>query len=258
MKLASMLNIPLFTISLGKLEFKPGLIPTLVTLILLYVLISLGQWQLDRAEFKDNIQKLINARTDLPHSDLGLLSGSIEERLFMPVTVNGTFDVDHQLLLDNRVVNHQAGYDVYTPLRRNDGTAILVSRGWVPLGRTRQDLPDIAFNHDSGNIRGILAKPPSAGLVLSDNANQYQQWPALAQFVDIQEIEENLGYPLYPMILILDKNNAVALHQEPIGLNMNSEKHLGYAFQWFGLATALFIIYLVVNTKRGNNNDRSS
>jgi cytochrome oxidase assembly protein ShyY1 len=28
------------------------------------------------------------------------------------------------------------------------------------------------------------------------------------------------------------------------------EKHVGYAVQWFGLATALLIIYLGVNTKR--------
>jgi cytochrome oxidase assembly protein ShyY1 len=31
---------------------------------------------------------------------------------------------------------------------------------------------------------------------------------------------------------------------------MGPEKHLGYAVQWFGLAVALLIIYLGVNTRR--------
>ena len=127
------------------------------------------------------------------------------------------------------------------------------------MGRTRQDMPDISLSDVSASTKGLLAKPPSSGIILSDNANQYQQWPAVAQFLDLNEVAEKLGYPLYPMILKLDKDDAAALHPVPIGVNMNSEKHLGYAFQWFGLASALLIIYLVVNTKRGNsNNDRSS
>lgn len=259
MNIGRFLNIPLFTISLGKLEFKPGLIPTLVTLMFLYVLIALGTWQLDRAAYKSNIQNLINERKDLLATNLQLVPTNTDERLFLPVKLDGVFDDRHQILLDNRVVNQRAGYDVYTPFIRDNAPALLVNRGWIKQGRTRQDIPDINIDHCSTGIEGILTKPPSHGLILSENSNQYQQWPAVAQFIDLDEIESALGYPLYPMILLLDKDHASVLHREPIAFKMNSAKHLGYAFQWFGLATALVIIYFVVNTKReGSNHDRTS
>lgn len=259
MNIGSYLNYSLFTISLGKLEFKPGLIPTLVTLVFLYLLISLGLWQLDRAEYKTNIENLVEQRKDLYPIMLDLAPAAIDERMYLPVKITGTFDRNHQILLDNRVLNHQPGYDVYTPLLRENGPALLVNRGWIKMGRTRQNLPDINIDNVYTDITGILNKSPSHGLILSDNANQYQQWPAVAQFIDLHEIESYLGYTLYPMILILNEQHESALQQAPIAFSMNSAKHLGYAFQWFALATTLIIIYIVVNTKRGKRkNDRTS
>ncbi len=131
MLLKQLFNKTLFTISLGKLEFKPGLIPTFATVAFLYLLISLGQWQLSRAEYKENIQTLINDRQNLPPIDYELAPTNIDEQLYLPVNINGYFDTNHQILLDNRVVNHAAGYDVYTPFIMNNGKAILINRGWV-------------------------------------------------------------------------------------------------------------------------------
>jgi len=259
MNIGNILNIPLFTISFGKLEFKPTLIPTLVTLIFLYLLITLGQWQLERADYKSNIQNRINERKNLQPTQLELVPTDLDDRMFLPVKIEGRFDNSHQILLDNRVVNHQAGYNVYTPLVRDNGPALLVDRGWIKQGRTRQDIPDIFIEDHHTKLEGILSKTPSRGLILSEDVNQYQHWPAAAQYIDLDEIKTSLGYPLYPMILILDKDHSSTLHREPIAFKMNSAKHFGYAFQWFGLATALVIIYLVVNTKReGSNNDRTS
>lgn len=255
MKSGSFLNLPLFTISFGKLEFRPQLIPTLITLILTYVLISLGQWQLDRAAYKESIQTMLDQRQQLAPVDLRQVPEATEERMFLPVTIEGTFDSDRQILLDNQVFNQQVGYGVYTPLLRENEPAVLVKRGWVPIGRTRQDMPDVQIQEPSHRIQGLLAKPPSHGLVLAENVNRYQQWPAVVQFIDLQEIESILGYALYPMIIILDNNDVSALHYEPIHFSMGSDKHRAYAFQWFGLAAALVIIYLVVNTKRGKSNN---
>ena len=68
--------------------------------------------------------------------------------------------------------------------------------------------------------------------------------------IDFEILEKSLGYPIQPMIIILDGNMDSAFHRKPIKLNMKSEKHTGYAVQWFGLATVLLIIYFIVNTKR--------
>jgi surfeit locus 1 family protein len=250
MKIFGKLNKPLFTISLGKLEFRPALVPGLVTIALLYLLVSLGQWQLHRAEFKQNLEQMVEKRSQLQPIALNQLYQPTDELQYRPVKAWGRFDQKHQILLDNRVFNQQVGYHVYTPLIREHGPAILVDRGWIKQGRTRQQLPEIKVDQEITSVTGMLNKPPSAGLVLAENVNQYDHWPGIAQFIDLTEIEKTLGYPLYPMVLVLDGDQASALKHEPIHFRMSSDKHLGYAFQWFGLAVALLIIFFVVNTKR--------
>lgn len=250
MKFFRRFNISLFTITLGNLEFKPNLFPTLVTIAFLYLLISLGQWQISRADYKDEREQLIEQRHD--ESPVALADAPTEQtaQLYMPVKTQGVFDDQHQIYLDNRVVNHKAGYDIYTPLKLQDGTAILVKRGWIQQGRTRDDLPDISIDQASVNVRGILSRVPSSGLILSENVNRFENWPTVVQYIDLHQLEQVLGYKLFPSILILDKQSDHAYHQQPIKFNMTSDKHLGYAFQWFGLAVALITIYFVVNTKR--------
>ena len=250
MNLKLYLNKPLFTISLGKLEFKPGWLPTVVTVILLYALISLGQWQLDRAEYKDTIQQLVNERQTLTAIAYLEKPADIDEQLYLPVYIDGYFDASQQVLLDNRVVNHTVGYDVLTPFIMQNGKSILVNRGWIKQGKTRQDIPPLDITDKRIQINGLLAKPPQPGLVLAENANNYLSWPAVVQFIDLEQISDASGYTIEPMILLLDADDNQALHREPITFKTNSAKHHGYAFQWFGLATALMVIYLTVNTNR--------
>jgi cytochrome oxidase assembly protein ShyY1 len=54
--------------------------------------------------------------------------------------------------------------------------------------------------------------------------------------------------------LVLDEGQAGGLQYDwsPIP-PMGPEKHLGYAIQWFGLAVALLIIYVGVNTHRNGS-----
>jgi surfeit locus 1 family protein len=244
------LHKKLFTLKSGNLEFSPGLIPTLVTIVLLYLLVSLGQWQLNRAEYKSDLEAMIETRKSLPPIHFDAAPEDQDKRLYLPVTVTGTYDRKHHILLDNRVVNMRAGYDVYTPLKINNGSAILINRGWLPQGKSRQDLPEI--NAPDVNIRltGLIAKPPLPGIILSRQENNILDWPAVVQYLDFAILEKSLGYSIKPMIIILNGNMGSAFHREPLKLNMKSEKHTGYAVQWFGLATVLLVIYFIVNTKR--------
>ena len=237
---------------MGKLEFKASFIPTLITILLLYILVSLGMWQLDRADEKTHLEQLVKQRSEQSAIQIDDAPRSKEDRMYLPVFVQGRFDTGHQILLDNQVFNHQAGYQVYTPLIREHGPLVLIDRGWIAQGNTRAELPDVSLSDPGAQetLQGVLMTPPAAPLVLADNVNNYQQWPAVSQFIDFSEVESALGQAVYPMVVKLDQNNRFALHQQAIRFNMTSDKHLGYAFQWFALALTLTIIYFVVNTKR--------
>ena len=234
--------------------FKPALIPSIITVALLYLMISLAMWQLDRADYKANLQSIIESRQDLNPVPLDSAPNNQDDWLYLPVTTAGTFDTEHQFFLDNQVNNMTAGYSVFTPLKLSDNHAILVNRGWLAQGNDRNRLPDITINqYDAAiNYSGLLANPPSAGLVLSSDANSYKQWPAVLQYIDITEIQKHLDYELKPMVLVLNKVEQTPFEILPIKVNMRSEKHTAYAFQWFALSFALLIIYIIVNSKKQN------
>ena len=45
--------------------FKPNLLPSIITCVLLYLMIALGNWQLDRADYKGNLQSIIESRQSI-------------------------------------------------------------------------------------------------------------------------------------------------------------------------------------------------
>ena len=251
----SLLHARLFKLNIGPVTFSPGVLPTVVTAVLLYVMVSLGQWQLSRAEYKDNLHQKVTERKNLDAVSMQELPHDIEDRVFRPVILEGVYDTRHHFLLDNRIVNGIAGYDVYTPLQMVDGTAILVNRGWLRQGRTRQELPDFETPARAVSFKGLLDKPPSKGVILADNVHDNQGWPMVLQYLDPAELEQRLGYELMPMILWLDADAEHGFHREIPALKLDSAKNTGYAFQWFAMSAALLIIYIAVNVKRTQRNN---
>lgn len=243
-------------IQIKNFVFKPSLLPGIITCALLYLMISLGNWQLDRADYKAKLQSIIESRQNVDPVALNTLIKQHEDDwLYHPVFASGEFDTQHQIYYDNQVYNMVAGYNVFTPLKITETTGILINRGWLPVGRSRTKLPDIDLK-TSGviNITGLLSLPPSKGIILSNTPNGYLQWPVVLQYIDIIEIQKMLGYKLLPMVIILNDSKQTALEIVPIKINMRSEKHTAYAFQWFALSLTLLIIYIVVNTKKLNKN----
>lgn len=220
-------------------------------------MVSMGFWQLSRAEYKDNLLNKIEQRKDLHPVSITELPHDEEDRLFLPVELRGTFDDRHQFLHDNRILNKKVGYHVFTPLRLLNGDSILVNRGWIPQGKTRQNLPELPVSQTTVEFTGILDRPPSKGFVLSEEVYESATWPMVLQYIVPKDIEQVLGYSLMPMVVWLDRNSEDIFQYELPVLLLDSAKNKGYAFQWFAMALTLLIIYIVLNTKKtGSNYDR--
>jgi cytochrome oxidase assembly protein ShyY1 len=70
-------------------------------------------------------------------------------------------------------------------------------------------------------------------------------------YLDVQQLGNAIGRELLPMVLELDEGQPGALTPDPLtATQIGPEKHLGYAVQWFGLATALLMIYVGINARR--------
>lgn len=240
----------LFSVKIASYRFSPGVLSSLLTVVFLYVMISLGFWQLDRAEFKDTLQQKIEERKNLTPVNFDGLPVTADDRRFQPVKFIGEYDASHTFLLDNKILNGRVGYHVLTPVKIDDAKTVLVNRGFVRQEKTRDLLPEIESFNGKIELSGLLDLTPSRGLVLAENVHDTTRWPVVLQYIDLDEISQLSGHELYDMVLWLNKDQVGSLEYDLPVLNLNSAKNNGYAFQWFALSFALLMIYFFVNTQR--------
>lgn len=234
----------------GNREFRPRLWPTLATLILLPVLLRLGFWQMDRAQEKREIERRYAEQQARPAVELFRLdpTGEIEYRR---VRISGQFDDDRQILLDNQVHQKRAGYHVLTPLKLGESERhILVNRGWVDGGLQRDSLPGFATPQHEVELTGRLKQPSEPGLKLGEQSYTDRQWPLVVQWLDVQELEEQTGYKLYPYIMQLGDKEPHGFVRDWKIVSSSPEKSTSYAVQWFTLALALVLIFIFVNSRK--------
>jgi len=236
------------------LKFSASLWPTVGMLCTLGILVGLGLWQLDRAEQKRLLLERYEATAGTEPIRLGSPMEADSGLRYQPAEVYGVMDAKHQFLLDNKVRQGRVGYYVLTPLRiAHSRLAVLVNRGWVPQGGTRQDLPELPAPQDGVALKGILDIPPARVFVLGEGEDRDPGWPKVLQRIRLDLQQTQLGYALLPVVLLLDPEQPHGFVRDWRPVVFGPERHIGYAFQWFSLATVLVVIYLGVNTRRARS-----
>ena len=234
---------------LGNRRFKPGVWPTLVTLALVTLTCSLGSWQLDRAEEKAALYASFEAGI----RDQGALPVDQLEpgsRPFTPVTAYGRFDSQHQVLLDAMMHEGRTGYQVLTPLLRDGQPAVLVNRGWIEAESNRGILPMLDVAEMERRVTGLAGHLPEPAMRLGRADPAASDWPRVALYPTREQVEEMLGYSVLDTLVYLDADEPDGFLRDWRPQLLSPEKHLGYAMQWFAMALALVVIYVVVNLRR--------
>jgi surfeit locus 1 family protein len=220
---------------------------TLATAALGTVFLAAGAWQLRRAGDKEALlASFAQGAAEAP------LQGSVPDESatalrYRRIVLHGRFDPQRQVLLDARVLDRQAGYEVLTPLRI--GTeAVLVNRGWVAAPADRAELPDVRVSDVEREVRGLLDLLPRAGL-RPQAAPAQESWPRRLLFPTAAEITTALGYPVHDYQVLLDAGEPDGYLRRWQPRLMTPRQHLGYAVQWFALAAALGVIYVALNLR---------
>ncbi len=237
---------------IGDWIFSPGWASTFALLLLLPLLLALGFWQSDRGRQKAELQAAFAEQFNQSPVMLTEVNPVDFTSRYRRVAVSGRYDGAHQVLLDNQVRDGQPGYHVLTPLRLAGSGAILINRGWIALGESRQVLPDIAAPAETVTVSGWLAQPSQPGLRLGDAAGSDLRWPRVVPYVNYDRLATILGYPLQPAVVLLEPEAAWGYGRDwqPRFGGFGPERHQGYAVQWFALAAALVILYFAANTRR--------
>ena len=236
----------------GAWQFAPGMWPTLAALFFFVLTLWLGNWQSGRAETKRALQ----ARYDVAVREAPIHVGSTlldrDSVLYRKLEVRGVFDPTHTILLDNRIYNGVAGYHVLTPLIIEGGSlAILVNRGWVAVGRSREQIPLPPTPHGLVRIEGMAVDPHSRYLELMHAPPQGRVW----QNLDFARYATTTRLSLQPLLLLQTSPLADGLQRDWPRPDTGVSMHVSYAIQWYSLATTLAVLWLVLNVKRHRGDD---
>ena len=201
--------------------------------------ISLGNWQTRRGDAKVILQAHADAAERAAPLEVASRSSieNIAAGLPRKVRVTGSFDPTGTVLLENRMVNGVAGYQVITPLVIDHGLpAVLIERGWKPRGAAAG--ADAFPPPPSGRVtvEGLAVARPSTVLELGG-----------APKLDVPGSWQNLDYDAYEKVVkrsvarfvvrqAASTEAADSLRREWPQPASGVDKHRGYAFQWYALA----------------------
>lgn len=231
-------------------------VPTALILLLLYVLVSLGFWQLERAEQKQQIIERVNFANKQPPMHI-YEPDQLIYQTHKKVLLSGQYWGDKQFIYDNQTANGVAGYYVLTPFQiKNSPEIVLVNRGFIAWGNQRT-ITDISVGRQLRTIQASVDTPikrielkPSR---LDDN------FPLMIQSLDLPRMAVVLKMPLIPVIMKLDTTQIDGyLRQWRPFYGISIDRHIAYAVQWFAMAFVLLLIalFLLIKTikKQGEFN----
>ncbi|KQX66584.1 hypothetical protein ASD06_04255 [Angustibacter sp. Root456] len=218
--------------------------------------VALGRWQWHRFHDKHDRKQLVQRNYDAPPVPLSQLISS-PDAAFPPgvqwrqARVKGRYDVAATTLVRNRP--HDVGgsptfgYEVLVPLVLDDGSALLVDRGWIPNGTAGSapgERPDAVPAPPSGPVEVVVRLRPS------EPRRPQRTRPGQVGSIAVSQVAQLTGLRLYPGYgALVSETPAPAkpltsLH--PPQLDGGEGINASYAVQWwiFAVLALLFPLWL--------------
>ncbi len=122
---------------------------------------------------------------------------------------------------------------------------LLVNRGWVAQGATRDALPSVPLPEGEVKIQGVAMVPSERVLELSDQTIEGSVW----QNLNLARYREVYGVDVQPVVILQDSDLQDGLARDWRPPDTGANKHRAYAVQWFALAVLTIIFYFAVGRK---------
>ncbi|MGC4807082.1 SURF1 family protein [Micromonospora sp. DT233] len=225
-----------------------------LTLVAAAVMVLLGNWQLHRYEGRTAINERIDASehmTPVPLAEkVPAPTGGphtagpapADEATWTRVTATGRYDTENIVLVRGRTVDRRVGFEVVTPLRLADGSAVLVDLGWIPPApggaMAQPQLPAVPTGEVTV-VGRVHASESEAGAV------DRREGRLETRRVGVPGLARELPYPVYGAYVLLDEQTPAAdpaFRAVPIG-HTNNWQNLGYVVQWWLFAAMTLFGY---------------
>jgi surfeit locus 1 family protein len=230
----------------GKPGFRPMPILTILALICLGVLISLGQWQWDKYTAKSKTPTAVEAVA--PSSVAAALEAPNPE--YRPVIVDGF--ADPRTIKISVVQNGIRGYRLISPVVLEAG-GIFVDRGFVG----EDELARVIAPTGQVRLMGVLRKGARPNRYTPDNdpGADTWYWPELTAMADML-VMQTTSAQFYVALSIVDPLATGTATPNPYADSQGTSQiepgtHLGYALQWWGFGLALIGVYIGLHVRTG-------
>ena len=226
---------------------------TVCTALGVLVLLGLGTWQVARLQWKLDLIERTEARVTAPPVPWATMTDlPPEDAEYRAVSVSGGFPTDR---VAHVFGTHEGrpGWFVFQPVLPDGGTAfLLLNRGFVPQDERRETypLPEqggitglVRLYEGTGGVAGLVRAPNDAG------AGSYydRRYETLAAaFADIAATR---GATVFADFYL----DSTMPTETPRGGTTRldfSNRHLGYAITWYGLAGGLVTVYVAMIRRR--------
>ena len=220
---------------------------SIVSLLLALGCFRLSKWQLDRLAQRRARNAMLAARLAAPPARIDAVPADTAEGHYRRAAVSGEFDYEHEFALALRSRDGSPGVYILTPLRADDGRALLVNRGWVyaPDGMS----VDLSQWRESSTatVEGFLDTfvPPRGRVSMEDRPQLVRR---LVRDSILPRVAPNSV--LVPYILVVTNpapQNAPARLAPP---SLTEGSHLSYAIQWAAFGV-IAIVGMVLAVRRG-------
>lgn len=221
----------------------------------------LGNWQTRRGDAKLILQAQADTAERAEPIEIAPTRAAIEQtEVTLPrrVRISGVFDAAGTVYLDNRTLNGAAGVYVLTPLVIGpELPVVLIDRGWK--ARNMQDRARVEAPlppSDRVSIEGLAVARPS--MLLELGGKPEHRVPGLWQNLDYAAYEHATGRSVARFVIrqIDDGLGGTArsgvsdgLRREWLRPASGVERHRGYAFQWYSLATLIAVLTILLSWK---------
>jgi len=215
-----------------------AVVVVMMTVILTGLLLALGTWQVKRLSWKLDLIQQVEERAhaapvDAPAPSQWASLTNPADYEYRRVRLAGIFRHQDEVQVYT-VSDLGPGYWVLTPLQRDDGSLVIVNRGFVPSDkrdpstRLEGELPTRV------EIVGLMRAPETGGLFMRTNDPQNNRWYSrnIAQIADAKSL--GTVAPFY-----VDADATPNPGGLPIGgktMLVFPNNHLSYAITWYVLA----------------------
>ncbi len=228
------------------------IVPAILALAGIAVLVSLGNWQLRRLAWKEELIANATERPSGPVQDLPSPSFwrdlGIAESEYRPYRLSGRFLHDKEALVFTSLGDPNGafggpGFWVVTPFALEGGGTVLVNRGFAPQDRHRPEDRGETLSGEPVTVAGLLRPNEERSIFTPDDRPADSIF--FARQIDPIATAKDLEAPIAPFTIDL-----LGAETPPNGLPQAGETrmaftntHLGYAVTWYGLAAALAAVF---------------